>query len=115
MRASSGRRANVSCRRQQARRGDVFAGLDQDEPPPPEALAAYAQEVVPILREGIEEIGDLEPPRRGQQRVARILGAYATAIDIIEADPNRLATGEDPFKASDMLAKNYGLEDCASD
>jgi hypothetical protein len=112
------KKANAICRdvaeELDAAAEEAFAGVDENEVPPPEALAAFAQDAVPVLRAGIEEIGALEPPRADRKKVDKILKAYTEQTNALEVDPNALATVEDLSNKADKLAKKYGLKACAS-
>ncbi len=81
-------------------------GDDDDE------LQAFATSVVEILRPAIAELRELEPPKRDEKRVKRILDGYDDAFDQLEEDPEILLEDRDPFMAVDRRASRYGLIEC---
>ena len=92
----------------------VFAGLSRDQQPTAEQLTAFATVAVPNIKQQIEDVAALEPPRNLRAKVKKLVKTARAAVAKVEADPSLLADEkQNPFAASDKQAKKLGLKECA--
>jgi hypothetical protein len=95
--------------------GEAFEGLDETEEPSPEQLAAALDTVIPIFREALGGIEELDGPNSLEKKVNKVVDQYRDILEAIEADLD-VVTGEDaedPFAAADKQARKLGIGDCA--
>ena len=69
--------------------------------------------LIPSVEGQIDDLRDLTPPSADEDQVNAILDEDDTALDETKADPTIVASGQDPFKKANQLAKSYGLTECA--
>ena len=69
--------------------------------------------LIPSVEGQIDDLRDLTPPSADEDQVNAILDEADTALDETKADPAIVASGQDPFKKANQLAKSYGLTECA--
>ncbi|MGH2957911.1 MAG: hypothetical protein ACRDL6_13070 [Solirubrobacterales bacterium] len=70
---------------------------------------------VPNLREQLEELRALTPPRGDEQRVAAIFDAAERAVDGLEADPQAFADDAAVrrlFAPARAAGRRYGMREC---
>jgi hypothetical protein len=93
---------------------EVFAGLEEDEEPSPEQQQAAADGGLPILRQMLDDIEDLDGPKALKKKVDKLVDGYRDVADQIEEDPAVVfsADAEDPFAKLDKKARKLGLDDC---
>jgi hypothetical protein len=69
---------------------------------------------VPNIKQQIEDVAALEPPRNLRAKVKKLVKTARAAVAKVEADPSLLADEkQNPFAASDKQAKKLGLKECA--
>ena len=91
-----------------------FAGLSRDQQPTAEQLTAFAAVAVPNIKQQVEDVAALEPPRSLRAKVKKLVKTARAAVAKVEADPSLLADEKhNPFAASDKQAKKLGLKECA--
>ena len=94
----------------------VFADLSRDQQPTAEQLTAFATVAVPNIKQQVEDVAALEPPRSLRAKVQKLIKTARAAVAKVEADPTLLADEKhNPFAASDKQAKKLGLKECAGD
>ena len=94
----------------------AFAGLSGNQKPTAEQLTAFATVAVPNIKQQVEDVAALEPPRSLRAKVAKLIKTARAAVAKVEADPSLLADEKhNPFVASDKQAKKLGLKECAGD
>ena len=92
----------------------AFAGLSRNQKPTAEQLTAFATVAVPNIKQQIEDVAALEPPRSLRAKVKKLVKTARAAVAKVEADPTVLADEkQNPFAASDKQAKKLGLKECA--
>ena len=92
----------------------VFAGLSENQRPTAEQLAAFATVAVPNIKQQVEDVAALEPPRSLRAKVKKLIKSARAAVAKVEADPSLLADEKhDPFAATNKQAKKLGLKECA--
>ena len=90
------------------------------QPKTQEIADFFLAEAVPIARKKLDQIEALNPPADQREKVADMLEAGREAIDEVEEgledDPGTYLTakGPDPFDDFDELARELGLDRCAS-
>jgi hypothetical protein len=114
------KQANAICaagtRQIDAAAEQVFAGLSRDQQPTAEQLAAFATVAVPNIKQQVEDVAALEPPKSLKAKVKKLIKTARAAVAKVEADPSLLADEKhNPFAASDKQAKKLGLKECAGD
>ena len=95
----------------------TFGNLGRNERPTPEQVTAFAAILVPNIRQQVEGVAALEPPKSLQAKVKKLITSARAALAKVEADPT-LVTSEgkdDPFAATNKQAKKLGLKECAGD
>jgi hypothetical protein len=77
-----------------------------------EQVAAFLHDTyVPLLRERLAALRDLDPP----DDVAQVLDDYAVVLDSIEADPAGFSQRvDDPFADVDARLDEVGLQACGT-
>jgi len=79
-----------------------------------EQLTAFAAVAVPNIKQQVEDVAALEPPRSLRAKVKKLVTTAPAAVAKVEADPSLLADEKhNPFAASDKQAKKLGLKECA--
>jgi hypothetical protein len=79
-----------------------------------EQLIAFATVAVPNIKQQVEDVAALEPPRSLRAKVKKLIKTARAAVAKVEADPTLLADEKNnPFAASDKQAKKLGLKECA--
>ena len=118
------RQADGICARYDERLGAVERELDRVESP--EAAAAAIDRGIPIVKDGIAELRELEPPEELEDDVERWLELNEENAENLEKlrdaaeagdaqQAEEIATrGEETERRSDELAQEIGLEDCAA-
>ncbi|MBA2327417.1 MAG: hypothetical protein H0V95_12355 [Actinobacteria bacterium] len=93
---------------------EVFADLEEDEEPSPEQQQAAADDALPIFRQMLDDIEDLDGPKALKKKVDKLVDGYRDVADEIEDDPEIVfsADAEDPFVKLDKQAAKLGLDDC---
>lgn len=94
---------------------EVFAELEEGDEPTPEQQQAAADGALPIFRQMLDDIGDLDGPKALDKKVDKLVDGYRDVADEIEDDPAVVfsADAKDPFKKLDKQAKKLGLTECA--
>jgi hypothetical protein len=94
----------------------IFGNLSKGQEPSPEQFAAYAAVAVPNIKQQVESVAALEPPKSLQAKVNKLIKTARAAVAKVEADPSILADEKhDPFAATNKQAKKLGLKECAGD
>jgi hypothetical protein len=113
------RRANDLCGAGNRAIGEVFnstfEGVDPDDELPPALIQLAADGALPILRDMLDRVGDLEGPPAFEKKVGRMLDQYRAVADDIEADPQRIVTEDDLFERPDKAARRLGLRRCVQE
>jgi hypothetical protein len=94
---------------------EVFGELvGEDEEPSPEQQQAAADGGLPIFRQMLDDIADLDGPKALEKKVDKLVDGYRDVADQIEEDPAVVfsADAEDPFVKLDKKARKLGLDDC---
>lgn len=94
---------------------EVFADLEEDQEPSPEQQQAAADGALPIFRQMLDDIEDLDGPKTLEKKVGKLVDGYRDVADEIEEDPAVVfsADAEDPFTKLDKQARKLGLRKCA--
>ncbi len=71
--------------------------------------------VVPDTQQVIDGLKGLTPPASQSATYSALLDELESVNDQLKANPQRLAQQGDPFAKSNQLAKQSGLDGCASD
>lgn len=96
---------------------ELFAELDDDIDA--EAFGEFAtEELLPRVRQQIEDIGDLNPPEELEDDVEELLDTVRRVLDEVEEqaedDPEVLFNSDaDPFEEVNELSAELGLVACA--
>ncbi|MGH9041265.1 MAG: hypothetical protein ACRDZ3_13655 [Acidimicrobiia bacterium] len=94
--------------------------VSSGQPKTEEIANFFLDEAVPIARRKLDQIEDLSPPANKAEVVEEMLAAGREAIDEVseglEEDPGGYLTekGPDPFDDFDEMARELGLDKCAS-
>lgn len=75
---------------------------------------AAEETVIPIIRDRIEDLRELEPPPGDGEEVDEIYDAAEDALARIEARPALAERGDEVFREASRLASAYGFQDCAA-
>jgi hypothetical protein len=94
---------------------DTFKGVEAGKELPPELIAVAADAAVPILRDTLDRVEDLDGPAAFEQRVDKMLGQYRAVADDIEDDPELILSEDDLFVKPDIVAKRLGLRRCVQE
>jgi hypothetical protein len=94
---------------------EVFAEGGEDEELTPEQQQAAADAALPIFRQMLDDIEDLDGPKALENKVGKLVDGYRDVADEIEEDPAVVfsADAEDPFAKLDKQARKLGLRKCA--
>jgi hypothetical protein len=90
----------------------VLGGLPQGEEPSDADAATAVGEAVDSFRSALSEIEGLQGPPAFEKKVDKLVTAFETAADKIEADPGIIFDGPDPFPSGNRRARALGLDDC---
>lgn len=93
---------------------EVFAEGGEDEELTPEQQQAAADAALPIFRQMLDDIEDVDGPKSLEKRVDKLVDGYRDVADEIEEDPAVVfgAESENPFAKPDKRAEKLGLEEC---
>ncbi len=115
------KRANAACVAGDAELEKAGADLVKSAQPKTQEIADFfLKEAVPIARRKLDQIEELNPPADKREAVKEMLAAGREAIDEVEGgledDPDAYLTakGPDPFADFDEMARELGLDRCAS-
>ena len=90
---------------------------DFEEEPTPEQQQAAADAGLPIFRQMLDDIEDLDGPDALKKKVDKLVDGYRDVADQIEDDPSVVFSAdpdaEDPFVKPDKQARKLGLDECA--
>jgi len=89
-----------------------FGDLPRDQPLPVDRLEAFVTDVEPVIKERIDAIGALPPPKSLRKRVKKFLATTRRELAALVDDPSILLES-DPFADSIALAKKLSLKACA--
>ena len=97
----------------------VEAVEDPEKPKPEEAQAAI-KEALPVLKENIEELKELETPKDDEEEIETIFASMDTGVETLEKasaspDSSLAVLASEPFAQADKLAADYGMKDCGED
>jgi hypothetical protein len=88
----------------------LFSG---GEPSPAELEEYVGDVLVPAVQDEIDQVAALTPPEEDAADVEAFLDSAQEELDALEADPASIQAG-DPFSETEPLAKDLGLQECAS-
>lgn len=115
------KQANAACVAGDAELEKAGEGLVQGGQPKTQEIADFfLDKAVPIARRKLDQIEDLNPPADQRTAVKDMLAAGREAIDEVadglKEDPEAYlnAKGPDPFDDFDEMARDLGLDKCAS-
>jgi hypothetical protein len=91
---------------------NAFKGAG-DSGPSDAQIQAAAEDAVPVLRDGLDKIDDLEGPPAVDKKVGKVLDAYRKVLDKIEDDANGAFEKGDPFAKADKAASKAGIKECS--
>lgn len=78
-----------------------------------EAIAFFEETLVPNVQGQLDDLGELQAPPELEADVEALLADAQTALDEVQADPQSLLSGGDPFADANQQATEIGLEECA--
>jgi hypothetical protein len=78
----------------------------------PEIEEFVRKTVVPTIREQVNQLRTLEPPKGEKAHVDEIYSALAKGIDELEQTPSKLTDGSNVFASADALSQKYGISVC---
>jgi esterase/lipase len=94
----------------------AFGNLPQGQQPTPEEVQAFAAVAFPNIKQQIDSIAALDPPKSLKAKVKKLIKSARSALAKLEADPTLLADEKhDPFASANKQAKKLGLKECADD
>jgi hypothetical protein len=79
----------------------------------PESQKAITDEIVPLLRNQVEQLRDLTPPEGDEAATAEIYDEVDQALNKVEQDPSALDSAS-TFEKANNLATDYGFEVCGN-
>ena len=97
-------------------------GLSNPENPQPQEVLDIVKDLIPVQRETLEKIRNLDKPEGDEDQIDEFLTQAEEATDEVEAieDPREAVTlfdsqgtPDDPFYEADRSAEEYGLQTCA--
>lgn len=100
----------------------VQSGFSDPQNPTAEEVLALIQKLVPIQRETIADVRELEQPEGEEDEINSILDQAEAATDEAAAinDPQQAVaaiqaadTPQDPFYEANQAAAEYGFDDCS--
>jgi hypothetical protein len=80
----------------------------------PEIDDFVRKRVVPTIRDQINQLRAIEPPKGDKAHVEEIYSALQKGLDELERNPARLTDGSNVFADADTLAQKYGISVCAT-
>jgi hypothetical protein len=80
----------------------------------PEIENFVRQTVTPTIRDQIEQLRALPPPKGKKGEVEEIYGALDNGLDELEQSPKKLIDGSNVFAEADRLATRSGIGVCAA-
>ncbi len=72
------------------------------------------QTVIPTIRDQVQQLRALPPPKGKKGKVEEIYGALDKGLDELETNPKKLMDGSNVFAEADSLAAKYGINVCAT-
>jgi hypothetical protein len=112
-------RAKVVCqkgnRELKAASDDVFAKLAPGQKlSDPEIDDFVRKTVIPTIRNQVQQLRDIPPPKGESGHVDEIYKALGKGLDELEKNPKKLTDGSNVFADADSLANKYGISVCAT-
>ena len=116
-------KADAVCAEAEAKTEDIVRAKAENpaKPTPPEVLAVV-KELIPVQRDTLAQIRDLEKPEGDEDQINEFLDKADAATDEVEQidDPQQAVaaveasgTRADPFYEANQVAEEYGLQKCA--
>lgn len=78
-----------------------------------DAVAFVEETLVPSIQGQLDGLGELQAPPELEADVETLLADAQSALGEIEADPESVLSGGDPFADVNQQATDIGLEECA--
>jgi hypothetical protein len=97
-------------------------GFSDPENPKPQEVLDIIQDVIPVQRETLEKIRNLDKPEGDEDQIDEFLNEAEKATDEVAeiSDPREAVTAlqaegtpDDPFYDANRAAEEYGLQTCA--
>ena len=91
---------------------DVQAKIQSDPTQAANAIQEVVGQLVPVVRDTLNQIGELNPPAELQRKLNEFTTKANDAIDQLENDPTKVTQGDNPFADLQPLATELGIQDC---
>lgn len=93
---------------------EIYADVEEGETLTPEQISDAADAALPIFRQLLDDVEEVEGPSRLERKVGKLVDQYREIADEIEEDPALVfgEDAEDPFAKADKQAEKLGLEEC---
>jgi hypothetical protein len=91
---------------------DVQAKIQSDPTQAANAIQEVVGQLVPVIRDTLNQIGELNPPAELQSKLDEFTTKANDAIDQLEQDPTKVTQGDNPFAELQPLATELGIQDC---
>jgi hypothetical protein len=90
----------------------VFAGYDDESPPPSlDVIASFVEQSVPSFRRTLARLAALDGPAALEKKLDKVLAVYATAIKGAQADPQAFFDEPGELLAKpEHMARRMGIE-----
>jgi hypothetical protein len=114
-------KADTICAKSDKDTNAIFEeGFEDPQKPKPEEAQAAIKKTLPILKENLDELKDLERPKDDDEEIETIFASVETGVESLEKasaspDASLAALLSEPFAQADKLAKDYGMKDCGAD
>lgn len=113
-------RGNEICRNVDTTLNQIERSISGEASSPQEVAQRFADEAVPVITDGINEIGDIEiEDAEVEGRVDEMAQVTEDVGEQFQDDPSaalpRTAQGDNPYKPARDIAVEVGLRDCFPD
>lgn len=91
---------------------DVQAKIQSDPTQAANAIQDVVGQLVPVVRETLSQISELNPPADLQSKLDEFTTKANDAVDQLESDPTKITQGDNPFADLQPLATELGIQNC---
>jgi hypothetical protein len=113
--------ADALCAKSDVQTDKIFEESFEDpQKPQPEEAQAAIKEALPVVKDNLEKLKDLEKPKDDEEEIETIYASVETGIESLDeasANPDQslAALLAEPFAQANKLAKDYGMNECGDD
>lgn len=113
--------ADALCAESDAKTDKIFEeGFEDPQDPQPDEAQAAIKEALPLVKDNLEKLRDLEKPKDDEEDIEAIYNSVETGIEALDEgsaspDSSLAVLLSEPFAQAGKLARDYGMKQCGED